>query len=234
MGTRSIGLERPRVLDARLLLWVAVLLSVSLLPRAGHAKGAEEPSQLWCSVQGGLSLNGTVTLEGPLGFLNLEASEGSSAAFGMSFFYRTSRIDLGLSFEHMGGGRFRGVQRDRGVGGKARVAMLFTWRYFKEAWGGFYLGLSPGLVMANHSVHMQSQVATALGRQPTQLSGIDAFNSGFGIGSSLGMFFHLNGNLSVFAESMVLVANFEMRSGAEAVEYISTQPLFQVGLTARL
>ena len=188
----------------------------------------------WFTVHGGVTLNAAVNLDSTGSSLTLEATEDAAASFGISCLYRATRLDVGVGLHQFGSGSFRGLNRARPIGGKARLTALLNWRYVEESWGAMYMGFSPGVAFVQHTDHLRSQVALILGRQPTQLTGIDDFNSGFSFGSSFGLLLRVRDTLSFYAEAQIVITTVEMQQGSESVDYISAQPLFHIGLAARL
>ena len=195
---------------------------------------AEESDGFQVAVLGGFTSNSTANLQQDGNLDTLESSDETSAAFGASFTYRLHPFDLGLSVEHMGSGSFQGFNKNRPLGGKVRVATLFSWHYVADHWGSMYFGFSPGLVFVQHSDHLRSQIATKLGRQPTQLDGIDEFNVGFSFGTNFGLIIRVTDSLSILLEGQVLVHDVPLQEESDNLQYLSTQPVLRMGFVAQL
>ena len=213
----------------RVLAFGLVLMTSS----SPHA-GAPRSGTFWLGLHGGVTFNTTIDLSHRSAESELTPTDSADPSFGISFNYRTTRLDFGLLIDSFGAGAFQGLDRTRGIGGRSRIAANLGWRFFEDGWGALSLHFRPGLLLANHNDHLRSQVAVVLNRQPTQLSGIDSYNSGFVIGSGIGIAFYLRDFLSVYLEVEVVTSTLTLQGDALEVRMRTVQPLFNFGLRAKL
>jgi len=186
------------------------------------------------SVQGGFTSNASANLQKNGNSDILESSDETSPAFGSSFYYGFQQFDVGVAIEHVGSGSFEGFSQNRPLGGKVRIASVFNWHYVAERWGSMYIGMSPGVVFIQHNDHLRSQIATALGRQPTQLDGIDKYNEGFSFGTTAGLLFNVTDTFGIVVEAQILVNDVQLQEESDDLQYLSTQPVLRVGFAAQL
>jgi hypothetical protein len=210
---------------------VVILTLVALPPESAHA---EWDNGFRLSVHAGFTSNSSTNLRKDGNNNILKSSDVASPAFGVTFLYGLDRFDLGLSVDHFGSGSFQGFNAKRPLGGKARFATTFNWHYVKSTWGSMYVGVTPGVVFIQHTDHLRSQIATSLGRQPTQIEGIDKHNIGFAFGTSIGLLFELGDTIAMVLEAHLVVSDATMQDDSEQLEYLSTQPVIRMGLTAQL
>ena len=209
---------------------VACLVALGLPSMEAHA---ERDTGFRVSVQGGFTSNASVNLR-KNGNNTLKSSDETSPAFGAAFYYGFEQIDVGLAIEHVGSGSFQGFSKNRPLGGKVRVAGVLNWHYISGLWGTMYLGFSPGVVFIQHNDHLRSQIATALGRLPTQLDGIDKYNEGFSFGTTFGLFFNVTDDFALVFEGQILVNDVRLQEESDDLNYLSTQPVFRMGFAAQL
>jgi hypothetical protein len=218
--------------DARFLQ--ALVLAITLVVLRPEPVHAEWDEGFRLSVHAGFTSNSSTNLRSDGNSNVLKSSDEASPAFGVSFLYGLERFDIGLFIDHFGSGSFQGFNAKRPLGGKARVATAFNWHYVKAAWGSMYVGVNPGVVFIQHTDHLRSQIAAILGRQPTQIEGIDKHNVGFAFGTSFGILFELGDTLAMVLEAQLVVSDATMQDDSDQLEYLSTQPIIRMGLTAHL
>lgn len=185
-------------------------------------------------VAGGVTSNASVNLQKNGSSNILESSDESSPSFGVAFAYSAGLFDLGLSVAHSGSGSFRGFNANRPIGGTVAFTAVVNWHYVSEAWGTMYLGFRPGVVLIQHDEHLQSQVAVTLGRQPTQLDGIERFSTGFTFGTTFGLSFRVTQRVSILTEALITMNDVSLQDEADELDYLSTQPTLRVGFAAEL
>ena len=217
-------------------LFIARLLPVALLVCVLPVESAQadRTDGFHVAVLGGLTSNATATLVNNDVPDVLESSDESSAAFGAMFFYGLRRFDLGVSVEHMGSGSFQGFSGNRRIGGKARIGSILNWHFVSEHWGSMFFGLSPGVVFVQHNDQLRAEIATNLGRQPTQLEGIDRYNTGFSFSTNFGLSFRVTDSVSVMLEGQLVVNDVPLQEESDDLQYLSTQSVLRIGFAAQL
>ena len=177
---------------------------------------------LWVYARGGVAFGDAVLIEDDA----LETSFGAAPTVAISLHYRVSRFGFGLVIEGLGGGTFRGLDRERAIGGHLRIAPSVRWRYVDRPWGALYLQVAPGYGLFAHSDAVRFRAGSLVGKD---LEEIPTVSHGFTIGFELGLLIYVADDWAANLAMDVVLGTGEM-SERDNLTYTRVRALVGLGL----
>lgn len=195
----------------------------------GFTIGPPRYARGWMHVRTGITFADALTLDDTA--LGLQTNGDPALVLGVGAHWRTSRIDLGLTFESISSFAFAGLERDNRVGAQFRVAADLRWRYIEDHWGALFLRLTPGMSILAHADPMRFQVSELVGGD---LASVDQHNVGFSFGFDFGVLIYLEERLALAIDLDVISAMTSIDTDQGEVDLDMVRGIFGLSLEWRM